>query len=114
LHNALCQSIPAKPGEETVIRVFPAWPEEWDAQFTLLCRGNFLVTSSFRKGAVEFVEIKSQAGKECKIRNPWGAEEVTIYRNGKPFQKTKANLIRFSTKINEVFILVKGNKSIIS
>jgi len=109
LHNALCQSIPAKPGEETIIRVFPAWPEEWDAQFTLLCRGNFLVTSSFSKGKIEFVEIKSQAGKQCKIRNPWGTEEVTIYRNGKRLQKTKANLITFPTKVDEIFVIVKGN-----
>ena len=109
LHNALCQSIPAKPGEETIIRLFPAWPQEWDAQFTLLCRGNFLVTSSFRKGIIEFVEIKSQAGIECKIRNPWGTEEVTIYRNGTQFLKTKDNLIAFPTQVNEVFVLVKGD-----
>ena len=107
LHNALCQSIPPRPGEETIIRVFPAWPDEWDAQFTLLCRGNFLVTSSFKNGTIEFVEIKSQAGKECNIRNPWGAEEVTIYRNGKQYQKTKANLISFPTRVNEVFVIVK-------
>jgi len=112
LHNALCQSIPAKPGEETIIRVFPAWPEEWDAQFTLLCRGNFLVTSSFRKGAIEFVEIKSQSGKECKLRNPWGTNEVTIYRNGRQLQKTKANLITFPTKVGEVFVIVKGNEKV--
>jgi len=105
LHNALCQSIPAKPGEETVIRVFPAWPEEWDAQFTLLCRGNFLVTSSFQKGTVEFVEIKSQAGKKCEVRNPWSGKKVIIYQNGKYFKKTKDALIGFSTKINDVFVI---------
>ena len=109
LHNALCQSIPAKPGEETVIRVFPAWPEEWDAQFTLLCRGNFLVTSSFVNGKIEFVEIKSQAGKVCKLRNPWGTETVTVFRNGKQLQKTKAGLIVFPSKANEVFVIAKGD-----
>jgi hypothetical protein len=113
LHNALCQSIPPKPGEETIIRVFPAWPEEWDAQFTLLCRGNFLVTSSFKKGTIEFVEIKSQAGKECKLRNPWGTEEVTIYRNGKQLRKTKGNLISFPTKVDDVFVIVKGNAKLL-
>ena len=105
LHNALCQSVPPYPGEATIIRVFPAWPEEWDAQYTLLCRGNFMVSSSSKKGVIEFVEIKSQSGIECKIRNPWGTEEVTIYRNGKQFRKTKANLISFPTKVNEVFVL---------
>jgi len=112
LHNALCQSVPAKPGEDTVIRVFPAWPDEWSAQFTLLCRGNFLVTSSFRNGTTEFVEIKSQAGKDCKMRNPWGNEEVTIYRNGERLQQTKDNLIAFPTKTNDVFVIVKGDTKI--
>lgn len=109
LHYALCQGIPAKPGGDPIIRVFPAWPEEWDAQFTLLCRGNFVVTSAFKNGSVEFVEIKSNAGRECKIRNPWGMEEVTIYRNGKKYKTEKNNLFSFPTKVNEVFVLVKGN-----
>ncbi|MDR2039471.1 MAG: DUF5703 domain-containing protein [Bacteroidales bacterium] len=108
LHYALCQGIPAKPGGDHVIRVFPAWPEEWDAQFTLLCRGNFLVTSSFKNSSAEFVEIRSNAGKECNVRNPWGTEEVTIYRNGKKYKTTTASLISFPTRINEVFVLVKG------
>ena len=64
LQNALCQSIPPNPGEDAIIRVFPAWPEEWDAQFQLLCRGNFLVSSSYRNGEIEYIRVKSQAGKE--------------------------------------------------
>jgi len=44
LQLALCQSVPAGPGKEPVIRVFPAWPKEWDAEYTLLARGGFLVT----------------------------------------------------------------------
>ena len=44
LHNALVQSVGAGPAADPVIRVFPACPHEWDAAFTLLCRGGFLVT----------------------------------------------------------------------
>jgi hypothetical protein len=108
LHYALCQGIPAKPGGNPVIRVFPAWPEEWDAQFTLLCRGNFVVTSSFKNGSTEFIEIRSNAGKECSVRNPWGTEEVTIYRNGQKYKTAKNNLITFPTRKDEIFVLVKG------
>src|SRR5262249_51891791 len=50
LHNALCQSAPAGPGQAPVIRVFPAFPREWDAAFTLLARGAFLVSSSIEGG----------------------------------------------------------------
>src|SRR5690606_32807093 len=59
LHNALCQSIPSAPGEQSTIHVFPAWPVHWNAQFKLHARGNFLVTSSFQNGEVEYVQIES-------------------------------------------------------
>ncbi len=83
LHEALCQSVPPGPGKDAVIRVFPAWPQDWDAAFTLLARGGFLVTSSLQKGVIEFVEIISQLGGECRVRNPWPDREVALYRNGK-------------------------------
>jgi hypothetical protein len=35
-----------------------------------------------RKGEVEFVEQRSEAGSECRLRNPWQEEPVTVYRNG--------------------------------
>ncbi|MDR2627742.1 MAG: DUF5703 domain-containing protein [Dysgonamonadaceae bacterium] len=108
LHNALCQSIPPRPGDEHIIHVFPAFPEEWEAEFSLLCRGNFMVTSSFRNGSAEFVKIVSNSGKECRIRNPWGAAKVTIFRNGKKYRTVKTGLIQFSTKINDTFVIEKA------
>ncbi len=110
LHLALCQSVPIRPGEPSVIRVFPAWPDDWDARFKLLSRGNFLVTSSFQNGQIEFVEISSQSGQICKIHNPWGNEEIDIYRNGGKIKTTNNDLISFKTNINENFVLVRKNK----
>ena len=72
LQQGLMQSVSPRPGEPEVIRVFPAWPHEWEASFRLLARGGFLVTSSSRKGEVEFVEVESRLGEECRLRNPWG------------------------------------------
>jgi hypothetical protein len=110
LHNALCQSIPSKPGEDHVIHLFPAFPEEWEAEFSLLCRGHFMVTSSFQNGNTKFVRIVSNSGKECRIRNPWGDAKVTLFRNGKKYRTIKAGLIRFSTKINDTFVIEKANE----
>jgi len=107
---ALCQSAPPAPGGDTVIRLFPAWPKEWDAQFTLLCRGAFLVTSSMRKGRIEFVEIESQAGSPCRIRNPWNLQ-VTVYRDGRKWKNMDGSLLQFQTAKNQTFVLVpKGTK----
>jgi hypothetical protein len=109
LHYALCQSVPSGPGKEPVIRVFPAWPDEWNAQFTLLCRGGFLITSSKQGGKIEFVEIVPQGGSVCRIRNPWSGSEVTIYRNGKKWKKMKGDLLVFQVNNDERLILRPGD-----
>lgn len=112
LQNALCQSIPSKPGEQTVIRVFPAWLKEWDVQFNLLCRGNFMVSSSHEHGEIAYVKIKSQAGADCRIRNPWGVEPIDLYAGSKKIKSAAGEIIAFKTKLNENYILVKKGVAI--
>lgn len=106
LHLALLQSAPSSPGAAPVICVFPAWPKEWDASYTLLARGAFLVTSSIERGRIGFVELESQAGSECRLRNPWGEREVTLYRDGKKSESLRGSLLRFSTRKGERVVVV--------
>jgi hypothetical protein len=105
---ALLQSAPPAPGKDGIIHVFPAWPKEWDAQYTLLASGVFLVTSSMKKGEVEFVELRSQAGAECRLRNPWGKMAVTLYRDGKKAGTSRGSLLRFNTSKGEEIVVVRG------
>ncbi len=95
LHLALLQSNPPAPGADPVLRVFAAWPKDWDASFRLLARGGFLVAASMKKGRVEFVEVESLAGAECRLRNPWGDRAVV---NGKPMA---GSLLTFPTRKGE-------------
>jgi hypothetical protein len=113
LQNALCQSVPSKPGDPTIIRIFPAWPKEWDAQFKLLCRGNFLVSSSFKDGEIKYVELKSQSGSDCRIRNPWGISNIDIYSDSKKIKTVGGDLINFKTKVNGKYILVRKGFTIL-
>ena len=107
LHRALCQSVPAGPGQEPVIRVFPAWPREWDAAYTLLVRGAFLVSCSMRNGQIEFVEIQPQVGGECRLRNPWSDQAmVTLYRNDIIWKEIRGPLLRFDTHKGQRIVLV--------
>jgi hypothetical protein len=101
LHNALCQSAPPWPGKEPVIRLFPAWPEEWDAEFKLLCRGNFLVTASFKNRKTESVEILSQSGLSCTLENPWPGKKVILFRDGKRTGILQGNVLKFNTSKDE-------------
>jgi len=110
LHNALCQSMPAEPGGEPVIRIFPAWPSQWDAAYTLLGRGAFLVSCSMRNGHIDFVEILPQAGGECRLRNPWSDQvTVTLYRDGIIWNEMRGSLLRFDThKGQRIVVVPKG------
>ena len=106
LHTALCQDLPPAPGKLPVIRVFPAWPKLWDAEFTLLCRGGFLVASAMHKGQIEFVEINSQVGGACRMRNPWGETEVMLYRDGIKSENMKGSLLNFATRKGENILAI--------
>jgi hypothetical protein len=112
LQYALCQSVPSSPGRDPVLHIFPAWPREWDAQYTLLGRNAFLVSSSMRKGLIEFVEVVSQAGNELRIRNPWPGNEVVIYRNGKEWQVNKQDRIELPTAAGDQLIFIKKGSSL--
>jgi hypothetical protein len=107
LHLALMQSNPPAPAEPPIIRLFPGWPKDWEAAFTLLARGAFLVTSSIRGGTVEFVELESQAGAECRLRNPWGEFEVTLYRDGARSESLRGALLQFATRKGERIVVVR-------
>jgi hypothetical protein len=105
LHNALCQSVPAGPGKAPVIRAFPALPREWDASFTLLARGAFLVSSSRTGGKIESVQIKSQAGGECRLRHPWPGTVVTLHRDSTRAEDLAGDVLTFPTRAGEIVVV---------
>jgi hypothetical protein len=100
LHLALLQSAPAIPAGESTIRLFPAWPKDWDAEFQLLARGNFVVRCSMRGGRVDSVEIESRSGAECRLQNPWGDGAVTL-RRGANTEVLQGATLRFATSKGE-------------
>ena len=107
IQQSLCQSLAPSSDEKSIIRVFPAWPKKWDAAFKLLCKGGFLVSSSMKKGIVEYVEIHSQIGGECKIRNPWTDAEVLLKDDHDKTEVLKGQLLLFETEKGETIILSK-------
>jgi len=112
LYQALLQSAPPSPGDDAPINsIFPAWPKEWDVQFTLAARDAFLISASMEKGQIEFVEVHAQKGGECRIKNPWPDTEITIYRDGGKSGNMKGSLLLIQTKAGElVTIAPKGKK----
>jgi hypothetical protein len=106
LHAALLQTAPPAPGKDSILRVFAAWPRQWDAQFTLAARGAFLVSSSMQKGKIEFVEVRSQAGGECRLCNPWPGATMSLYRNGAKAEDLSGAFVKFATRKGEMIVVV--------
>jgi hypothetical protein len=101
LELALLNSTPPTPAGEPALRVFPAWPAEWDATFTLRARGAFVVTAAQKNGRVEFVEILSAAGALLRLHNPWPGAEVTLTRDGGVPERLRGALLTIPTRIGE-------------
>jgi len=110
LQKGLLQSVAPDAGGDPVIRVFPAWDVAKPAFFRLLAKGGFLVAAAAKNGAVRHVEIVSQLGGTCRIRNPWPEDEIDFYRNGVKANDctvTAQTLVTFGTKKGENIRIVK-------
>jgi len=108
LHIALLQSASTEPGGEPMIRLFAAWPPDWNGSFQLLARGGFLVRAKFENGAVTQVQLQSLAGAVCRIANPWRGRGVVLKRDGIRAETVEGELLRFHSKRHEVIELARA------
>jgi len=66
---------------------------------------------------VDFVEVRSLAGSECRLRNPWGRggregeATATLYRDGKQAETLSGSLLKFNTRQGEQIVLVQPGKT---
>ena len=98
-----------------VIRVFPTVPEFWkDAYFhRLRAEGAFLVTSKLRKRRVEYVIVESEAGKRCRVRNPFSENEVSLINLETGEERTlKGRDLEFDTEKGGVYLLKPKSSSL--
>jgi hypothetical protein len=105
IHATLLSSHPEALTEEPV-SLFNQWPKDWDAAFTLLARGGFVVSSAQRDGTVPLVEIRSQRGGTFRLRNPWPGRAATLYRNGERDENLTGDVLSFATSRDEAVVLV--------
>ena len=114
-----CSAIPGMINEmmlqshRDVIRIFPVFPGDQKASYyRLRTFGAFLVSSAVDNGLVQYVIIKSEKGRDCKILNPWPDKQVTLYRNGEEAQKVTGKELFFKTEHGEKLLLAPEGTSI--
>jgi hypothetical protein len=106
IHASMLDSHPESLTNEEPISVFNAWPKDWDAAFTLLARGAFLVSSAQKGGQIPLLEIVSQRGGSFRLSNPWPDSSVTLYRNGKRAEDIAGRTLTFPTSAGERVVVV--------
>jgi hypothetical protein len=106
IHASMLDSHPESLTNEDAVSIFNAWPKDWDAAFTLLARGAFLVSSAQKGGQIPLVEILSQRGGSFRLSNPWGETPVTLYRSGKKAEDLTGGTLTFATAAGERIVAV--------
>ena len=61
-------------------------------------------------GTISQVQLIVKVGGTCRIRNPWGATDVMLYRNGKEAGLLTGTLLVFDTVADETLILLPLGK----
>src|SRR6185436_8051395 len=63
-----------------VMRLFPVWPKAKDGYFKRLrAKGAFVVSSSFKAGSVEYIDLLSEKGSVARVVNPWTTTTPAVY-----------------------------------
>jgi hypothetical protein len=101
LHASLVNSHPESLTNDQPVSLFNDWPKDWDAAFTLLARGGFIVSAAQQTGTVSLVEVLSQRGGEFRLVNPWRAGTVTVYRGGRQAEDIAGTTIMVKTATAE-------------
>lgn len=96
-----------------VIRIFPAIPADWrNMSFkTLRCQGAFLVSAIQEEGKVTEVEIVSEKGGTCQLKNPFGKEVFQVKCSWSDVLVSKGEILSFQFPENGKLVL-KATKNV--
>jgi hypothetical protein len=106
IHSTLLESEPDESGDPRIEIFTPAWPRSWDCSFQLLARGGFLISASCKSAKLEPIEITSQLGGRCTLKNPWPGSTVTLRRDPTRSEILSGDMLSFDTAKSERVILL--------
>lgn len=88
-----------------VIRVFPAFPDNRAARFTLHATGGFVVSAEKHGTDIQWVSIKSISGGTCRIELPW-PKALVRSENDKRIRVISGKIAEIKTRQGEKITLV--------
>jgi len=94
---------------DNIVRIFPAWPKDKNAQFTnLRARGGFLVSANLKNGTIKNFTVESTIGGELQMVSPWNTLNVK-YPDGRivKLRQDSFGVAKVSTTKDEKLVFVK-------
>ena len=91
-----------------VIRVFPVWPMNVDAEFVnFRAEGAFLVSARCKNSHIEDIRIESSVSGRCQIENPWRNMTARISRTdtNETVFKGDSNVLSFETQAGKQYVI---------
>ncbi len=94
-----------------IIRVWPAAHKKWNGVFNLRSQTGFMVSSERSCGEINFIEIESIFGDECKITNPWDGKVIVTCNGKKVDTAGNEKDIVFKTEKGRKYLVVPEKRS---
>ncbi|MCK5906245.1 MAG: hypothetical protein KAG37_01565, partial [Flavobacteriales bacterium] len=95
---------------DEIVRIFPAWPKDKDAEFTTLrAQGGFLISAKQHNYEIKSIEVTSTAGGTFKFVSPWNKVRVESISNNsiEELEIDKNGISTFKTSIGEKYKVSK-------
>ena len=95
---------------DEVIRIFPLWKADIDAAYTnLRAEGAFLVSASWKGGALQSATIHGERGGPCRLEWPWdSAPAITCDGQSVDVTGEDHGVVAFDTEAGQTYDLKKG------
>lgn len=102
---ALCQSSGGSPASDPAIKLFAAVPSDWNAEFSLWCKGGFQVKAGIAGGVPAHIEIRSQKGRTLRLYSPFEGRKVRLTSGGAVKYEGTDRIITTDTCVGETIIV---------
>jgi hypothetical protein len=93
---------------EGLLRVAPAWPNDWSADATIALHDGGKARVLIRKGQLQGVALQAGARSPLRLRNPWPNQSVEIIDSSKPdrpLQVSSADIFEIPVQPQQTFIV---------
>ena len=96
---------------DDLLRVAPAWPNDWSADATIALHYGGKARVLIRKGQLQGVALQAGARSTLRLRNPWPNQSVEIIdlsKPDRPLQVSSASIFEISVQSQETYIVQRS------